>query len=102
MFGLLVATLPYHQHTTPHTVARNKKGAETLRAQTTKQKKDTRLKEAVERIEQAWKCEQGSDEYKLTLQGPEHFFWRGSEAGLLRIFDFPGILAGGDGFRRCR
>ena len=55
------------------------------------------MKEVVGRIEQAWKCDNRSDEYKLTLQGPERFFWLGSEAGLLGVFDFPGILAGGDG-----
>jgi hypothetical protein len=38
-----------------------------------------------------------SDEYKLNLQGQDRFFWLGSEAGLSGIFDFPGILAGGDG-----
>ena len=72
-------------------------GAEKLRAQAAEREQGTRLEEVVNRIEQAWKCEQRSDEYKLTLQGPEQFFWRGSEAGLLGIFDFPGILAGGDG-----
>ena len=73
------------------------RGAEMLRAKTAERKQGTRLEEAVDRIEQAWKCEHRSDEYKLTLQGPERFFWLGSEAGLLGIFDFPGIIAGGDG-----
>ena len=75
---------------------------EMLKTQNARQHKqqETRIEdieEAAKRNEQAWNCKSGQDEYNLTLQGPEPFFWRGSEAGLLRIFDFPGIQAGGDG-----
>ena len=39
-------------------------------------------------------CKASQEEYRLTLHGPEQFFWQGSEAGLLKIYHFPGIQAG--------
>ena len=37
------------------------------------------------------------DELKVVLQGQEQHFWRGTEAGWLGCYDFPGETWAGDG-----
>ena len=53
---------------------------ETLKAQSAQEEKGTRFDESVNYVKQARDCKASQEEYRLTLHGPEQFFWQGSEA----------------------
>jgi len=36
------------------------------------------------------------DEMNIVLQGPEQYFWKGTEAGWMGCYDFPGETWAGD------
>jgi hypothetical protein len=48
-------------------------------------------------MREAWEHESGKDEMNIVLQGLERHFWRGTEAGWLGCYDFPGETWAGDG-----
>ena len=37
------------------------------------------------------------DECRVELKGLEHDFWMGTEAGMLGVYNFQGVVLGGDG-----
>ena len=37
------------------------------------------------------------DEFRVALKGLEHDFWMGTEAGMLGVYNFQGVVLGGDG-----
>jgi hypothetical protein len=48
-------------------------------------------------LREAWEHEGSKDEMKIVLQGPEQYFWKGTEAGWMGCYDFPGETWAGDG-----
>ena len=48
-------------------------------------------------IVEAMSSEAKKDECKLALSGEEHDFWMGTEAGMLGVYNFQGMVLGGDG-----
>jgi hypothetical protein len=48
-------------------------------------------------MREAWEHESSKDEMNIILQGLERHFWRGTEAGWLGCYDFPGETWAGDG-----
>ena len=48
-------------------------------------------------LSEAWEHDSGKDELNVVLQGLEQHFWRGTEAGWLGCYDFPGETWAGDG-----
>ncbi len=40
--------------------------------------------------------EGSKDEMNIVLQGPEQYFWKGTEAGWMGCYDFPGETWAGD------
>ena len=45
----------------------------------------------------AWEHEGSKVEMNVVLQGPEQYFWKGTEAGWMGCYDFPGETWAGDG-----
>ena len=45
----------------------------------------------------AWEHEDSKDEMNIVLQGPEQNFGKGTEAGWMGCYDFPGETWAGDG-----
>ncbi len=45
----------------------------------------------------AWEHEGSKDEMNVVLQGLEQNFWKGTEAGWMGFYDFPGETWAGDG-----
>ena len=41
-------------------------------------------------LREAWEHEGSKDEMTIVLQGPEQYFWKGTEAGWMGCYDFPG------------
>ena len=48
-------------------------------------------------LREAWEHEDSKDEMNIVLQGPEQYFWKGTEAGWMGCYDFPGETWAGDG-----
>jgi hypothetical protein len=48
-------------------------------------------------LSEAWEHDSCKDELNVVLQGLEQHFWRGTEAGCLGCYDFPGETWVGDG-----
>ncbi len=48
-------------------------------------------------MREAWEHEGGKDEMNIELQGLEKNFWKGTEAGWMGCYDFPGETWAGDG-----
>ena len=48
-------------------------------------------------LSEAWEHDSSKDELSVVLQGLEQHFWRGTEAGWLGCYDFPGETWAGDG-----
>jgi len=48
-------------------------------------------------IEDAMCSEAKKDECRVALKGLEHDFWMGTEAGMLGVYNFQGVVLGGDG-----
>ena len=48
-------------------------------------------------MREAWEHEHSKDEMNIDLRGLERHYWNGTEAGLLRCYDFPGESWAGDG-----
>ena len=48
-------------------------------------------------LSEAWEHDSSKDELNVVLQGLEQHFWRGTEAGWLGCYDFPGETWAGDG-----
>ena len=48
-------------------------------------------------IEEAMYSEPKKDECRVALKGLEHDFWMGTEAGMLGVYNFQGVVLGGDG-----
>jgi len=48
-------------------------------------------------IEEAMSSEAKKDECKVALSGEEHDFWMGTDAGMLGVYNFQGMVLGGDG-----
>ena len=48
-------------------------------------------------MREAWEHEVGKDEMNIVLQGLEQHFWRGTKAGWIGCYDFPGETWAGDG-----
>jgi len=48
-------------------------------------------------LREAWEHEGSKDEMNIVLQGPEQYFWKGTEAGWMGCYDFPGETWAGDG-----
>jgi hypothetical protein len=48
-------------------------------------------------MREAWEHEGSKDEMNIVLQGLEQHFWKGTEAGWMRCYDFPGETWAGDG-----
>jgi hypothetical protein len=46
---------------------------------------------------EAWEHESSKDEMNIVLRGLERHYWRGTEAGWLGCYDFPGETWAGDG-----
>jgi hypothetical protein len=46
---------------------------------------------------EAWEHESSKDEMNIVLQGLEQHFWRGTKAGWIGCYDFPGETWAGDG-----
>ena len=46
---------------------------------------------------EAWEYEGSKDELNVVLQGLEQHFWKGTEAGRMGCYDFPGETWAGDG-----
>ena len=51
----------------------------------------------VQALKAVWEDDRQRDDLFLDLQGPGRHFWAGTEAGLLGVYSFQGIQAGGDG-----
>ena len=51
----------------------------------------------VQALKEAWEEANPKDELKLDLEGPAKHFWAGTEAGMLGVYSFKGVQAGGDG-----
>ena len=49
------------------------------------------------KMREAWEHEHSKDEMNIDLRGLERHYWNGTEAGLLRCYDFPGEAWAGDG-----
>ena len=47
-------------------------------------------------IEEAMYGEVKKDQCRVALNGGEHDFWRGTEAGMLGLYNFQGAVLGGD------
>jgi hypothetical protein len=48
-------------------------------------------------MREAWEHEDSKDEMNIVLQGLEQHFWKGTEAGWMGCYDFPGETWAGDG-----
>ena len=48
-------------------------------------------------MREAWEHEGEKDELNIVLQGLEQHFWKGTEAGRIGWYDFPGETWAGDG-----
>ena len=48
-------------------------------------------------MREAWEHEGEKDELNIVLQGLEQHFWKGTEAGRMGCYDFPGETWAGDG-----
>ena len=48
-------------------------------------------------LSEAWEHDNGKDELNVVLQGLDQHYWRGTEAGWLGNYDFPGETWAGDG-----
>jgi hypothetical protein len=48
-------------------------------------------------MREAWEHEGSKDELNIVLQGLEQHFWKGTEAGRMGCYDFPGETWAGDG-----
>jgi hypothetical protein len=48
-------------------------------------------------LREAWEHESSKDEMNIVLQGLEQHFWRGTKAGWIGCYDFPGETWAGDG-----
>ena len=48
-------------------------------------------------MREAWEHEVDKDELHIVLQGLEQYFWKGTEAGRMGCYDFPGETWAGDG-----
>jgi len=48
-------------------------------------------------LREAWEHEGSKDEMSIVLQGPEQYFRKGTEAGWMGCYDFPGETWAGDG-----
>ena len=48
-------------------------------------------------MREAWEHEGDKDELNIVLQGLEQHFWKGTEAGRMGCYDFPGETWAGDG-----
>jgi ribonuclease HI len=48
-------------------------------------------------LSEAWEHDSSKDELNVVLQGLEQHYWRGTEAGWLGCYDFPGETWAGDG-----
>jgi ribonuclease HI len=48
-------------------------------------------------MREAWEHESSKDEMNIVLRGLERHYWRGTEAGWLGCYDFPGETWAGDG-----
>ena len=48
-------------------------------------------------LREVWEHEGSKDEMNIVLQGPEQYFWKGTEAGWMGCYDFPGETWAGDG-----
>jgi hypothetical protein len=48
-------------------------------------------------LREAWEHEGSKDKMNIVLQGPEQYFWKGTEAGWMGCYDFPGETWAGDG-----
>jgi hypothetical protein len=48
-------------------------------------------------MREAWEHEGSQDELNIELHGLEQHFWKGTEAGRLGCYDFPGETWAGDG-----
>jgi hypothetical protein len=48
-------------------------------------------------MHEAWDHESSKDEMNIVLQGLEQHFWKGTEAGWMGCYDFPGETWAGDG-----
>jgi hypothetical protein len=48
-------------------------------------------------MREAWEHEGSKDELNIVLQGLEQHFWKGTEAGWMGCYDFPGETWSGDG-----
>ena len=48
-------------------------------------------------LREAWEHEGSKDEMNIVLKGPEQHFWKGTEAGWMGCYDFPGETWAGDG-----
>jgi alpha-glucosidase (family GH31 glycosyl hydrolase) len=53
--------------------------------------------EVIQGQQEAWEQESNKDELTIQLQGLEHHYWLGTEAGRLGCHDFPGETWAGDG-----
>jgi hypothetical protein len=48
-------------------------------------------------IEEAMYSEVKKDECRVALKGGEYDFWMGTEAGMLGVYNFQGVVLGGNG-----
>jgi hypothetical protein len=48
-------------------------------------------------MREAWEHEGSKDKLNIVLQGLEQHFWKGTEAGQMGCYDFPGETWAGDG-----
>jgi len=48
-------------------------------------------------MREAWEYEGSKDELNIVLQGLEQHFWKGTKAGRMGCYDFPGETWAGDG-----
>jgi hypothetical protein len=48
-------------------------------------------------MREAWEHEDSKNEMNIVLQGLEQHFWKGTEAGWMGCYNFPGETCAGDG-----
>ena len=58
--------------------------------------RDTLINDAETSLREVWENEGSKDEMNIVLQGPEQYFWKGTEAGWMGCYDFPGETWAGD------